>query len=76
MTIHYYLKNISTLLTSGFTEEELRRFCFEEPTFKPLHPQLARSYSQINIIDRLLEYAEQKSQLDILLTWAEKENPA
>lgn len=76
MTKRYYLKNIRDLFTEGFGEEELRRLCYDEPDFRPVYHQLAESNSKAEIIDRLLEYAEQTLQLDKLLTLAGQRNPA
>jgi len=72
---HFILKNIRVLLTEGFSEEELRRFCSDEPAFRPIRSQLPRSSSKSQIIDQLLEYAEQKDKLLALLAWAREENP-
>ena len=76
MLVPYNFKNIRTLLTEGFSEEELRRFCFDEPGFKPIHHQIAQSAGKAAIIDQLLAYAEKMLQLDTLLAWAESQNPA
>jgi hypothetical protein len=32
----YLLQNIRTLLTEGFSEDDLRTFCFNTPKFKPV----------------------------------------
>jgi hypothetical protein len=47
-------------LTEGFTAEELRRFCYDEPYFEPVYNQLTGNTGKADIIDRLLEHAEQK----------------
>jgi hypothetical protein len=72
---HPIVRNIRVLLTKGFSEEELRRFCFDEPAFRPVLSQLPRNSSKSDIIDRLLEFAELKGQIPTLLTWAMEENP-
>lgn len=72
----YHLKKIRVLLSEGFSEAELRRLCFEETDFKPVYHQLSDRSSQAEIIDVLLEFAEQKSLLESLLTWAGEYNPA
>ena len=79
ITTHYMLKNIRALfseLTLSLTEEELRRLCVDLIDFKPVHHQLAQSNGKAEIIDRLLEYAEQTVQLDELLALAKELNPA
>lgn len=77
ITTRYILKNIRALLTEltvALTEEELRQLYFDLPEFKPVHHQLARSNGKAEIIDRLLEYAEQTLQLDDLLVLARENN--
>ncbi|MBC6962404.1 MAG: DUF4331 domain-containing protein [Nitrosomonas sp.] len=51
MAATYNWPNIRALLIAGFTEDELRQFCFDTPEFKPLYPQLARSSSAADIAD-------------------------
>jgi serine/threonine protein kinase len=77
ITTRYILKNIRALLTEltvALTEEELRQIYFDLPEFKPVHHQLAGSNGKAEIIDRLLEYAEQTLQLDDLLALARENN--
>jgi hypothetical protein len=76
MAINYHSKNIRTLLIKGFSEEELRIFCFDHPVFKPVYDQLAQVTGKTQIVQNLIEYAEQKNLYDILLDWAKEENPA
>jgi hypothetical protein len=72
----YNLKNIRILLNEGFTDEELRRLCYDEPEFRPVYDELAQETGKAKIIDRLLEYAERKLLLDFLLILAKQHNPA
>ncbi|MBI1877217.1 MAG: hypothetical protein HYR94_03110, partial [Chloroflexi bacterium] len=76
MANQYYLKNIRTLLTEGFTPEELRRLCHDESDFRSVYNKLAEETGKATIIDWLLEYANQKLQMETLLTWAQEHNPA
>jgi serine/threonine protein kinase len=79
ITTRYILKNIRGLiteLTEALTEEELRQLYFDLPEFKPVHHQLARSNGKAEIINRLLEYAEQTLQLDDMLALAKEHNRA
>lgn len=71
----FNLKNIRTLLNEGFTDQELRRFCFDDAKFKPVYDQFALSTGKDVIVSRIIEYAEQKELTEILLNWAEKHNP-
>jgi hypothetical protein len=76
MTKQYHLRNIQTLLTQGFTEQELRDLCFYELDFRPVYDQLPQGAGKAEIVRCLLEYAEQKVLLDSLLDLAKKHNPA
>jgi hypothetical protein len=63
------------LLTEGFTDEELRRLCYDVLDFRPVYDQLAQDTGKAKIIDRLIEHADRKLQMETLLTWAKKRNP-
>lgn len=76
MAKHYNLKNIRTLLIEGFSDEELRRICYDNLDFKPLYQQLSRNAGKTEIIDKLIEYADRKILMENLLTLAQKSNPA
>lgn len=76
MVKRYNLTNIRTLLIEGFTEEDIRRLCYDTPDFRPVYHQLARNHSQADVIDRLLEYAERTLRIEILLTLLKTLNPA
>jgi hypothetical protein len=77
MTTTYNLKNIRILLTEGFSAEELRRFCYyDELDFRPVYHQLTAYTRKSDIIDLLMEYAEQKRLVEPLLIWAKASNPA
>lgn len=72
----YNFENIRTLLTEGFTDEELRRLCYDVPDFRPVYDSLARQTGKAEIVDRLIEHVEAKLLIEILLTLAKKRNPA
>ncbi len=76
MAEHYILRNIRALLTEGFTDDELRRLCYDVPDFRPVYNELARDTGKAKIIDRLIEHAEQKLLLNKLLALAKEINPA
>lgn len=75
MTATHDLPKIRTLLTEGFTAEELRRFCYDTADFRPVYDQLAGNMGKADLIDRLLEHAEKKVLIEKLLTWTRKCNP-
>lgn len=70
------LKNIRTLLNEGFSEYDLRTFCYDYDDFRPVHHQLSESTGKTLIVQQLLEHAHRRELLDLLLVWAEKQNPA
>lgn len=72
----YHFKNIRALLTQGFSDEDLRRLCLDEPAFSLVSNQLSREMGKDLIIDRLIEYACQNSLLDSLLLLLRDLNPA
>lgn len=72
----YNLKNIRALLTQGFNDADLRRFCFDEPAFRAVYDDLAGLTGKTAIVDRLLEYAQQQELIASLLAWAKEQNPA
>lgn len=76
MSKRYNLKNIRTLLTEGFADEELLRLCYDLPDFRPVYDQLAQNTGKVGIIDRLIEYADRKLLIETLLTLAKEYNPA
>jgi WD40 repeat protein len=75
MTPKYDMSRIRTLLTEGFSDEELRALCFDLPEFKPVYHQLAQNSGKSEIVSRLLEYAERTHQLAKLLELAKAHNP-
>jgi hypothetical protein len=72
----YNLKNIRALLTDGFSEAELRRFCHDEPAFRPVENELASATGRAGIVHHLLDYAERKVLMEPLLNWAKEQNRA
>lgn len=74
-TKYYNLRNIRTLLDKGFSIEDFQIFFSNEPDFRVVIDSLSPNTSRTEIIDKLIEYADQKLQLDTLLTWAEEYNP-
>ncbi|MBI1877020.1 MAG: toll/interleukin-1 receptor domain-containing protein, partial [Chloroflexi bacterium] len=76
MAANYHLQNIRTLLTEGFSEAELRDFCFDTPEFRPVHHELAGLSGKAAIVSKLLDYAVRRELVDSLLNWAKQQNPA
>lgn len=74
MSKSYNLKNIRTLLTEGFSPDELRYFSHDTPNFKAVYNELAQTTGKAEIAHRLLEYANQQGRIDELLAWAKEQN--
>lgn len=72
----YHLARIRVLLIRGFSGDELRDFCFDTPNFKQVYYKLGEHPAKDDIVDDLLEYAEQHKLLDALLMWTQETNLA
>jgi hypothetical protein len=70
----YNLQQIRSLLTESFDIDELRRLCYDHPGFRAVHHQLSPELGKDTVIDRLIVYAEQTSQFELLLAWAKEYN--
>lgn len=76
MAQSFNLKNIRTLLIQGFTDEELRRLCYDNPKFRPVYDRLSQGMGKARVIQELIEYAERQELVETLLAEAKKFNPA
>ncbi|MCK6630326.1 MAG: hypothetical protein L6R45_34795 [Anaerolineae bacterium] len=77
MTQRYNFKNIRNLLIEGFTDTELRRLCYDIPVLKPVYNELlSDETSKAKTVDRLIEYADKKLQVETLLNQVKEYNPA
>jgi hypothetical protein len=72
----YSSKNIRLLLLSGFGSEELRRLCYDEIELRPVYDILSEGTGKATLVDKLIEYAEQKDLLKVVLDFAHVNNPA
>ncbi|MBI1878332.1 MAG: AAA-like domain-containing protein [Chloroflexi bacterium] len=70
----YHLKNIRALLTEGFSDGELRDFCYDEPKFKLVHESLAQATGKAEIVRLMIKHANQHLLFEILLAWAKERN--
>jgi hypothetical protein len=73
--LDYNLRNIRTLLTECFTDEELRQLCFDHPAFQPFKSHLPEPASPAQLARLIVDYARRKSLLETLLAWAKELNP-
>ncbi len=76
MPSNYNLRSIRALLTRGFSEDELRRLCFDIPDLRSVCDELAPGMSKAQIVDRLIEHVERKLLIGVLLSYARQMNPA
>lgn len=73
---NYNLRNIRILLTEGFNYFELRSLSYEELSLKPIYEQLSPSIDKIELIHKLIEFAEQRGLLELILSRAKEHNPS
>jgi hypothetical protein len=66
-TPEYNLRRLRKFVTQGFSDLELRRLCFEVPTFRPVYEQLSSDMGKDRAIQYLLEFAERQDLLKQLL---------
>ena len=72
----YHTANIRTLLTQGFSVEELRILCYDVPDFRPVYEDLAPNSPQTEIVTKLIEHADRRCIMETLLALAKDRNPA
>ncbi|MCB0192372.1 MAG: hypothetical protein KDJ65_10555 [Anaerolineae bacterium] len=76
MTRYYNIGSIRAYLIEGFSEEELRAFCFDHLDFRDVHNQISENDGKSKIVHQLVEYADRRELFGSLLFWAKKRNPA
>lgn len=74
--MRYNWHNIHNLLTDGFTDQELRIFCYDAPGFGPAYDRLSADTETAQLIELLVRHAYQSQQLEALLEWAKTHHPA
>jgi HEAT repeat protein len=70
----YDWRKIRTLLTEGFSYQDLHDLCFDD--FRPVYDQFGPEVGKARIIALLLEYVVETSQFETLLTKLKALNPA
>lgn len=63
----YNIAVIRRLLLAAFSPEDLRRFCQDRPTFRPIVNDFSRSHGLNEMIDRVIDYCETRALFDQLL---------
>jgi len=72
----YNMSNLRAFLTQGFSAEELRTMCYDDPELYPVIEQLGEGMGKSRIVSQILEFCQQKLLLDRLLSVAGDLNPA
>jgi hypothetical protein len=72
----YNMSNLRAFLTQGFSAEELRTMCYDDPELYPVIEQLGEGMGKSRIVSQILEFCQQKLLLDRLLSVSAELNPA
>jgi hypothetical protein len=75
MDKRYIYSNIRTLLISGFSDDQLRDLCKEEPELEVVHQNRPQGTNRETFVRELVEEAERRLILDRLLELARDRNP-
>jgi WD40 repeat protein len=71
----YYWHNIHTLLAQTTSNKDLRIFCDSQPGFENIYDHLPETINKTDLIDRVVQTAQDTSSVDTLLSWAKKTYP-
>lgn len=63
----YNIAKVRELLLSAFTAEELRRFCMDSPTFRPIVYRFGTGHGLIDMVDEVVDYCDKRVLLAELL---------
>jgi hypothetical protein len=67
-TPEYDIANIRELLTAAFTAKQLRRFCYDRSTFRPVVDEFAPDHGLADMVDQVIDYCHTHLLWDELLT--------
>jgi formylglycine-generating enzyme required for sulfatase activity len=71
----YNIAAIRQLLLAAFTPEELRRFCYDRPDFRPVANRFGPGHGHDDMVDELITYCDNYRYLPELLTELKQANP-
>ena len=71
----YNIATIRQLLLAAFTPEELRRFCYDHPSFRPIVDLFGPGLGKADMVDRVVEYCDRHVLLEQLLSEVKQVNP-
>jgi hypothetical protein len=74
-TSDHNLKAIRELLLAALSPEELRSFCYDRPTFRPIVDLFGPGLGFTDMVDRAVEYCDKHLLLDELLAGVKQTNP-
>lgn len=74
--MHFNISAIRKLLTSAFTDQQLRQICYDAPVFRPVYEILGQHSGKKEIVHELIEYAERQLLVIQLLDIVKTQNPA
>lgn len=74
-TQSYNIAAIRELLLAAFTDENLRRFCQDQPLFQPIVDQFGPGYGKDDMVDEVIEYCSIQLLFPELLTAVQQANP-
>ena len=71
----YNTAAIRQLLLAAFTAEDLRRFCYDRPTFRPVVSRFGPGHGLDDMVDELITYCENYLLFPELLAELKQHNP-
>jgi formylglycine-generating enzyme required for sulfatase activity len=71
----YNIATIRQLLLAALTPDELRRFCYDRPTFRPIVDLFGPGQGLSAMVDQVVEFCDRQVLLDQLLTEVRQTNP-
>lgn len=73
---YYNFKNIFTLLSDGFSVNDLKNLCFTEDTLRDVYKNLPENAVKDDVVRNIIDFATQNLAIEIILDWAKEKNPA
>jgi energy-coupling factor transporter ATP-binding protein EcfA2 len=70
-----YIEVVRELLIAAFTAEDLRRFCQDRPTFRPIVARFGPGHGLDDMVDEVVTYCDKRDLFGALLAAVSEENP-
>lgn len=71
----YNIATVRNLLRAAFTPQDLYRFCYDEPDFRPVIDEFGLGLSFNDMVDQVVVYCDKRNLLGILLERIQVQNP-